>query len=1007
MSYLRKLFSLLTLAFASALLLSACGGGDAGPPAESVPPTLNITSASGGAGGAVTFTFTFSEDVGSSFTADKVSVTNGTKGAFTKLSAVQYTLVVTPAANAAGTMGVSIAAGAYADLVGNGGGAAASSAAFDTRPPVVTIASSAAGSTASGAITFTFTFSKDVGTTFTASDVTVTGATAGTFTRISGTSATLVVTPPAATTGTASVAVAAGAVADGSGSTNTAAANLSQAYSTIVKTQMSLPVSFDVATVDYTMVGFGGAEDSSVVVDPTNAANMVAKVVRAAGSETYAGTTLAGAAGLGFASKVPLNASQTKMSVRVWSPDAGIPVRLKLEDHADPTKSVETEVLTTAAAAWQTLTFDFSVATVPPTAALNLAYNYDKATIFFDFGRAKASAVQKTYYFDDVAFVTTGGGGGGGATAPTTAAATPPVRAASDVLSIYSDAYTPIAGIDLNPNWGQSTVPSDVTIAGNKTRKYANLNYQGIDWAGTPIDVTGMSKLHIDLWSDDVTSVKVSIISAGQENPVTLTPTAATWSSFDIDLAQYTVPNKAAIIQIKIEGTPTGGTLYFDNLYFWKAAAVPVSCGTTAPTCAPTAPTVAAAGVLSIYSEQYTTPTAVAGVFNPYPNWGQATQYSEATIAGNKSLKYVSLNYEGIDWTTAAINVSTKGTLHLDLWSPDLASVKVSLISTANGKENFVSVPLVAGQWNSVDIPLSQYNVPDLTKIDQMKFDVQPGSGTLYVDNIYFYGTGGATPSGCTDAGCAGPVSIPVATASDKFGFILAGDAIYAADYIGPIDTLGNHALFAGATTTGTPSGGTIGYFNDTAMSTSSQKLEEGGWVSGSIDQQGVPNFFRYFVLQAPASAFSSSYMGLFVNAPSNGTVNVSSYASIKFKLWGPASMYEQTNFNPVVEITLAGPKTAGCTATGSGGTEISKTFTANQKIGAGSSYKLALTGWTVKGVCGTDTSGTAAASVLSKLAQVIVTVPSSSFNFTNANAGTPVSYSTGVNLGMVGFTNQ
>ena len=159
------------------------------------------------------------------------------------------------------------------------------------------------------------------------------------------------------------------------------------------------------------------------------------------------------------------------------------------------------------------------------------------------------------------------------AAVPTTAAPTPPTRNAADVLSIFSDAYTPIAGIDLSPNWGQATVPSTVSVAGNATRKYATLNYQGIDWSGNPINVSSMTKLHIDVWTSDVTSILVSIISAGAESLVTLTPTLSGWNSFDIDMAQYAVPNKSAIIQIKIEGTPAGGTLYFDNLYFWKPTA--------------------------------------------------------------------------------------------------------------------------------------------------------------------------------------------------------------------------------------------------------------------------------------------------------------------------------------------------------------------------------------------------------------------------------------------------
>jgi hypothetical protein len=457
------------------------------------------------------------------------------------------------------------------------GGATPPTAGADTTPPTLAVFSDLSGANATGPVTFTFVFSEDVGTSFTIGDIAVTGGTAGALTKVSAQQYTLVVTPASGSAGTINVSVGAATFSDLSGNGNTAApAAVVVPFDTVVKTQMALPVNFDSASVDFGLIGFGGAEDSTLAPDPTNAANTVAKVVRAANSETYAGTTITAAAGLGFSPKIPFNANDTQMSVRVWSPDAGIPVRLKVEDHADPTHSVETEVTVTTASGWQTLTFNFAPGSeASGTAAINFAFNYDKATIFFDFGRAKASAVQKTYYFDDVTFVPGGGGGGGGgggATAPTVAAATPPTRAGTDVLSIFSDAYTPIAGIDLNPNWGQSTVPTTVQIAGNNTRKYTTLNYQGIDFSGSPIDVSGFSNLHLDYWTADVTSVKVSIISAGLENPVTLTPTLSAWNSVDIDLAQYTAPNKAAIIQIKIEGTPSGGTLYFDNLYFWKAA---------------------------------------------------------------------------------------------------------------------------------------------------------------------------------------------------------------------------------------------------------------------------------------------------------------------------------------------------------------------------------------------------------------------------------------------------
>jgi hypothetical protein len=67
----------------------------------------------------------------------------------------------------------------------------------------------------------------------------------------------------------------------------------------------------------------------------------------------------------------------------------------------------------------------------------------------------------------------------------------------------------------------------------------------------------------------------------------------------------------------------------------------------------------------------------------------------------------------------------------------------------------------------------------------------------------------------------------------------------------------------------------------------------------------------------------------------------------------------------------------------------------------------VGLAGFTVKGVCGADTNGTAVASVLSKLSRVAFTVPSSSFNFINANPGGTPSYSSGINVGPIGFTNN
>lgn len=122
-------------------LLAGCGGGGAGgvtsaPPADTVPPSLSIASSAAGttASAAVTFTFTWSEDVGDSFTRDDVTVSGGSAGAWTRLDATRYTLQVTPPGSASGSTWVSVPAGRVADRAGNASTVTASLAQpYDTR----------------------------------------------------------------------------------------------------------------------------------------------------------------------------------------------------------------------------------------------------------------------------------------------------------------------------------------------------------------------------------------------------------------------------------------------------------------------------------------------------------------------------------------------------------------------------------------------------------------------------------------------------------------------------------------------------------------------------------------------------------------------------------------------------------------------------------------------------------------------------------------------------------
>jgi hypothetical protein len=161
---------------------------------------------------------------------------------------------------------------------------------------------------------------------------------------------------------------------------------------------LSLPVTFDLPGINYEVTDFGNNQ-SSAAIDPTNAGNNVKKTIKANGAETWAGTTI----GAGFTTNLPFTATKTQMSVRVYSPAAGLRVRLKVEDRTNNTRSVETEAMTQAANTWETLIFDFANQS-SGTAAINLTYTYNMASIFFDFGNAGTG---KTFYWDDVSFLAT------------------------------------------------------------------------------------------------------------------------------------------------------------------------------------------------------------------------------------------------------------------------------------------------------------------------------------------------------------------------------------------------------------------------------------------------------------------------------------------------------------------------------------------------------------------------------------------------------------------------
>lgn len=435
-----------------------------------------------------------------------------------------------------------------------------------------------------------------------------------------------------------------------------------------------------------------------------NSSSKVLKIEEDAGIEPWAGFFF------NLNEKIVFPAGQEAISIDVHSAAPGQNVLLKIEDSSNSDNFKEATVTTTATGAWEKLVYNFSAED---------SNKYDRIVIIAAINITNSA--ETTYYIDNIAFSTPVAVEEVSSPA---AAPTAPSLDAADVMSVFSDSYTDVAGTDFNPNWGQSTQVSTEDLGGNSVLKYASLNYQGTAFASA-LDVSGYTSIHLDYWTSDSTALNFFLISSGEgkEKAKALDVSSlGEWKSVDIALTDFSdVVDLADVIQFKVDGN---GTVFFDNIYFHGETPVASS-----PAAGPEAPTAAAEDVLSIFSDSY---TDVEGT-NFNPDWGQSTQVTTEVLADNSVLKYTNLNYQGTEFT--AQDVSAYSSIHIDYWSADQTTVDFFLISNEPTTEVKKTIAITPGEWNSIDIPLSEFSPVELNKVFQFKI---VGAGTIFFDNFYF-----------------------------------------------------------------------------------------------------------------------------------------------------------------------------------------------------------------------------------------------------------------------------
>jgi len=168
----------------------------------------------------------------------------------------------------------------------------------------------------------------------------------------------------------------------------------------------------------------------------------------------------------------------------------------------------------------------------------------------------------------------------------------------------------------------------------------------------------------------------------------------------------------------------------------------------SAPDTGPTAPTLPAADVISLFSNAYTN----VAVDTWHTGWSNA-QLTELQIAGDDVKKYSSLVFVGVEFfTTAPVDATTMTHFHVDVWTPDATVVRVKLVdfganaAFGGGDDSehelsfdAASTPaLVSGAWLGLDLPLASFTGMT-ARAHLAQLILSSSSATVYVDNVYFH----------------------------------------------------------------------------------------------------------------------------------------------------------------------------------------------------------------------------------------------------------------------------
>ncbi|MGB2403727.1 MAG: hypothetical protein ACPIA1_00180 [Flavobacteriaceae bacterium] len=467
-------------------------------------------------------------------------------------------------------------------------------------------------------------------------------------------------------------------------------------------------------------------------VDDVNGSAKVVKVTEPVGVQSWAGFYFM------LSEKLVFPAGKEAISFQFYSPGPGHTVMLKLEDElaneTEGKKSTGDQFAVTTGTGWETL-----VVNTPELEGRDGIYN----TMTFIMGYGKNNETETVYYFDNINFAEPAEIV---VPADPTSAPAAPAYSQSEVISIFSDAFTSVEGLNLNPNWGQSTAVTTETIADNTVLKYASLNYQGTTVSPT-LDLSGKSKLHIDYFTGNATSLKFFLISPDNDDDdeaaqeigydIDVTSAPGTWNSVDIDLSYFAdVVDLSEVFQMKVEGN---GDVYFDNIFFYGGGA---QSGTNY-----SATYTGGFGDATVTGNTFNFPTgaqAWAGFANESPSTVSFPYGGKITFTGATAGTNVDLNFK---FERLGFNAEGNGAADTE---PNFATQNITVSGTEEKQYTLYFGPQDAANTYASHLLylVTQDAEVTLTDIVVTSFDAVP-SGTNYA-GTYTGGFGDATVTGST-----------------------------------------------------------------------------------------------------------------------------------------------------------------------------------------------------------------------------------------------------------------